>query len=294
MQIHPLCLVLPDMTASEYAKLVADIKLKRGLIHPIMLFEGMVLDGRHRLRACEESGIEPRFENFTGNDPAGYVASSCMHRSLNASQRAMIAAGFLEYERAEARKRKVALSGRPADEVVENFPQPPSDAGKARDKAGERMQVSGRTVDDAARVIADAVPEIVDQVRSGKMALNEAKTVIQLNPAAQKRVAGAANKADRKAVMQEAFVRREACKRRDAPKQQSVSAPSTPFVRKLLSGIERIAQICAEDGAKDAPAIAQRFMSEMDWHADALLIQLDRCEPVIRALALIKQQRLAA
>ena len=37
----------------------------------------------------------------------------------------------------------------------EIFPSP-SDSGQARDKAGERMHVSGRTVDDAAKVIAQA------------------------------------------------------------------------------------------------------------------------------------------
>ena len=55
---------------------------------------------------------------------------------------ALIAAGFLEYEREQARARQGART-----DLVETFP--PSEEGKARDKAGERMHVSGRTVDDA-------------------------------------------------------------------------------------------------------------------------------------------------
>ena len=63
--------------------------------------------------------------------------------------RALIAAGFLEYEREQARARQALGSTAPGKTLVETFPQA-DDAGKARDKAGERMHVSGRTVDDAA------------------------------------------------------------------------------------------------------------------------------------------------
>ena len=47
----------------------------------------------------------------------------------------------------------------------------------------------------------------------------------------------------------------------------------------------------AEDGAKDGAAIASRFLEEMDWSSDALKIQLERCEPILRALAIIQQQK---
>jgi len=52
-------------------------------------------------------------------------------------QRALIAAGFLAYEREQAKARQVA-SGGDRKSVVESLPQPIDDAGKARDKAGER------------------------------------------------------------------------------------------------------------------------------------------------------------
>jgi hypothetical protein len=92
-----------------------------------------------------------------GSDPAGFVASSCTHRSLSQSQRALIAAGFLTYEKEQARLR-LSASGGDRKSGVETFPDPIADAGRARDKAGERMHVSGRTVDEAAKVIASAVP----------------------------------------------------------------------------------------------------------------------------------------
>lgn len=59
-----------------------------------------------------------------------------MHRSMNPSQRALVAAGFLEYEREQAKTRQSA-SGGDRKSGVESFPPPIDDAGKARDKAGE-------------------------------------------------------------------------------------------------------------------------------------------------------------
>ncbi len=56
------------MSADELKELTDSIR-ERGLIEPIELFEGKVLDGRHRLKACAAAGCEPRFVEFTGGDP---------------------------------------------------------------------------------------------------------------------------------------------------------------------------------------------------------------------------------
>ncbi len=64
--------------------------------------------------------------------------------------------------------------------MVETFP--PGEEGKARDKAGERMHVSGRTVDDAAKVIAKAVPEIIEKVRSGEMSVSAGGSLRRFDP----------------------------------------------------------------------------------------------------------------
>jgi ParB-like chromosome segregation protein Spo0J len=55
---HPIANLFPEMTGSDYDALVKDIK-SNGLIEPITLFEGKILDGRNRARACLEAEIEP-------------------------------------------------------------------------------------------------------------------------------------------------------------------------------------------------------------------------------------------
>jgi hypothetical protein len=45
--IHAAALLFPEMSADELRDLAADIK-KRGLLRPIRLLDGMILDGRNR------------------------------------------------------------------------------------------------------------------------------------------------------------------------------------------------------------------------------------------------------
>ena len=85
---HKLSAAFPAMTDGEFQGLVADIGVN-GQRHPIIIFEDAVMDGFHRLRACIQLGIPPKIEQYAGDDPAGYVLSSNLHRRhLSASQRA--------------------------------------------------------------------------------------------------------------------------------------------------------------------------------------------------------------
>jgi FtsZ-binding cell division protein ZapB len=85
---HPLSAAFPAMSADDFASLVEDIKVS-GQREPIMVFEGMVLDGWHRYQACLQLDFKPQQFTFSGDDPVAFVLSHNLHRRhLTASQRA--------------------------------------------------------------------------------------------------------------------------------------------------------------------------------------------------------------
>lgn len=150
--------------------------------------------------------------------------------------------------------------------------------------------VATRTMNRAIAVHANGTKELNDAVAAGEITVRQAEHVAKLNPAAQRRVV-AAPKAQRADEIRTAMNRSDGAKRRDAIKAAPVvEMAGSSFVRKFLSGVERVAMVCAEDGAKDGPAIAEQFISGMDWNSPALLAQLERCDPVLRALGIIKQE----
>jgi ribosomal protein L24 len=78
-EFHPLSKSLPLMWGSDFDDFVNDIK-QNGQIVPISVFEGQILDGRNRYRACKQLGIEGKFEKVTPKNAKAYVTSINVHR----------------------------------------------------------------------------------------------------------------------------------------------------------------------------------------------------------------------
>src|ERR1044072_9005680 len=103
--VHELALLLPVMTDEERGHLRDDIRAN-GLVDPITLHDGQVLDGRHRQDICVELGVPLRTVEFEGESPAAYVMSRNVNRRmLTTSQRAMGAADLVPYLEAGAKAR---------------------------------------------------------------------------------------------------------------------------------------------------------------------------------------------
>lgn len=79
MEFHPIANVFPLVEGEEFRELVKDIE-KNGQHQPIYMYEGKILDGRNRFRACLEADVEPWIEKWAGSNPVEFVASLNLHR----------------------------------------------------------------------------------------------------------------------------------------------------------------------------------------------------------------------
>ncbi len=159
-QLHPLCTLFPRMSGQEFQSLVDDIKAN-GQREPIMLHEGMILDGGNRYRACLEAGIEPLFMEFVGTNIVSYVLSANLHRRhMTPGQQAAIVASAQDWASAHGRggDRKSDQSQLVDFETVE-----------------KRAAVSGasRVTQMKADKVAKADPELSKKVAQGEVSLYE-------------------------------------------------------------------------------------------------------------------------
>ena len=92
LKSHPVAEIFPIPDEGHLQALANDIAA-RGLIEEIVLYDGKILDGRCRYLACERAGVAPRFRQYDGNDPLGFVISRNVHRRhLTKNQRVLAAA----------------------------------------------------------------------------------------------------------------------------------------------------------------------------------------------------------
>jgi len=145
---HPSADWLPVLSDSEYRELRDDIQ-NRGLREPILVKSGHIIDGRHRLRACKELGIEPRFEEYEGDDILAEIASrNLFRRNLTPQERAALVVKMCGDQLAkEAHDRKTASLKK-----GEQFPVAPKLAPReARGRTAERIAKMAKVGRNVAR-----------------------------------------------------------------------------------------------------------------------------------------------
>jgi len=187
LKIHPAAELFPPMTEAEFLGLKEDIR-EHGQREAIVVWQGQLIDGRHRLRACRELGIEPEIaELMDETDPWQYVVSHNLHRRhLTTAQRAMVADKLASLKQGE----KKADTGIPVS--------PPSQA-----EAAAMLNVSVDSVQQARKIRKAATPETVAAVERGEITLNAAVATVKPAVATEKPVVSKPTKADVIAVEQQ-------------------------------------------------------------------------------------------
>ncbi len=162
LRAHPLAEQFPLMEGAEYERFKRDIA-RNGLIDPITVHDGLILDGRHRYRACRELGIEPRTVEWDGTGSiVSFVCSRNAHRrQLTDGGRAMIAARIANLK-----------PGRPGKTA--------SIEAVSQTQAAELLGVSRTAVQHATTVIGCGDATLEAMVRRGEVAVSAAAAVADL------------------------------------------------------------------------------------------------------------------
>jgi site-specific DNA-methyltransferase (adenine-specific) len=177
LSYHPACLLFPAMGEQELQELAADIN-ERGLLNPVVLFEGKVLDGRSRLAACKIAGVEPRCIEWDGQgSPTEWVLSqNLFRRHLTSSQRAAVAFQMLPMLEQEAKERQRLSQGR----GMPGKKRPTfSSNGKASQVAARITKTNENYVKAIKAINADA-PDLMEAIRSGLLKVPDAASVARL------------------------------------------------------------------------------------------------------------------
>lgn len=168
-EIHSAATLFPMMDADSFQRLKADIK-ENGQEKCITFFDGQLLDGRNRMKACEELGIEPSIEEIEDSgdgkfDPFRWVLSVNLHRRhLTESQRAMVAAKLANLK-----------CGRPSKETAQI-------CAVSVDDAAGMLNVGKRSVTNAKQVLESGSKEMIEAVEQGDLAVSFAANVVAEEP----------------------------------------------------------------------------------------------------------------
>ncbi|HUW43878.1 MAG TPA: DNA methyltransferase [Bacillota bacterium] len=119
LEFHELANIFPLMTREELWELAKDIS-KNGLLEPIVLFEGKILDGRNRYNACKLINYRPETVEFDNNcDPFDYVIALNLHRRhLNSAQLCDVGLFLLEKELEKGKEKQLTTLKQFQDDTV--------------------------------------------------------------------------------------------------------------------------------------------------------------------------------
>ena len=159
LKFHPICLEYSDMDPSIYEVMKADIR-QHGQKMAIVLYDGMILDGRHRYKICNELGIEPRFTTYKGQDPRSLVISlNDLRRHYTEAQRVGLIQNVIKKYEQKRKEEGRAPRGALQPKV--------SELASRELKEIYGIKTSPRDVERIKSISSH--PALIEQVKSGKL-----------------------------------------------------------------------------------------------------------------------------
>ena len=171
-----LATVFTPLSSFEFQALEESIR-ERGLQRAIILWQGQIIDGRHRYEACLRAGVQPHFQELPGDaNPLDFVLDeNATHRHMNEGQRAIAAHRLWE----ASSDGWSALGVQDWSANLHKF---------SMSEVAVRFNVSRRLVAHAGKLFgrnAQAIPELRLAAEQGSVAVSDAARAADLAPEIQ-------------------------------------------------------------------------------------------------------------
>ena len=169
--------MIPKQSPEEYESLKQSIKEENGLYVPIVVNQnGVILDGHHRYKACQELAIEPKalvkeFNNEL-DEQLFVIGCNLVRRQLNSFQKIELALKSKPLLEAIA-KRNESIGGKGGRNLTP--------LGRVNDRIGQRAGVSRDTVIKVEKILGNKriSDEVKEDLRLGKVSINEAYKMVE-------------------------------------------------------------------------------------------------------------------
>jgi hypothetical protein len=162
-QFHPIAQAFPSsLDEAVWHAMQRDIET-HGLREPITSYQGQVLDGRIRLRICENLNIAPQFKEFKGTweEAIAFVwAKNGLRRHLSKSQRALAAVRLADMHQGAR------------TDLAQN-------CGTSQRRAAEALGVSLRYASGAAALLKAGNENVVRMVERGDIRVATAERLLR-------------------------------------------------------------------------------------------------------------------
>ncbi len=190
LEFHPIADAFPLMNERELAELTADIKAN-GLKTEIDLYQGKILDGRNRYRACQAAGVVVRTRNFAARDEehaiSFAISANLKRKQYSKSRLEAAAAELANMKRGAPPGNANAQKTNPQKCGIEDGQ---TEEGQLSTKAAaDKLGVKVRNVQKAA-AIKKADPETFQAIKDGKISTGAAEKKVKARRPSKKTAKG--------------------------------------------------------------------------------------------------------
>lgn len=167
-EFHETANAFPFISGEAYETLKRDIE-KNGILEPVYIYDGKIIDGRNRYRIAIDLGLtDIPTQEYQGDNPVGFVQSMNLHRrQLSPSQKAAAAAFLADFKQGHHHD----------DESYET-----------QASLAKKLGISRRMVVEATSLKKHAGEKLIERVRNGEISLHNATALAKLTESEQESV----------------------------------------------------------------------------------------------------------